>query len=283
MNHDIVSDETTFSTIFPLPYRVLALASLGVLAWATNLHGLELLGIDAANALDLDTPRSRATHSSLRSASPLPTISHRGWKHASHSDPQHTPVYKLFLQYSVIVLVSWSLYRSTTRGDLVLVDVFKYIPAVTVLVVLILLICPFNVFQKHERDRFFAAIHRCLFSSKKQRIYFSDVVFADIFTSFAKVFGDVWLSLYMLLPGGSLLSQPSQDGWARWILPTLMSLPYAVRFRQCIIEYVSSTNESRRPLYNALKYASSFPATWLSTGYGTGTISYTACGYLLRQ
>jgi EXS family len=54
------------------------------------------------------------------------------------------------------------------------------------------------------------------------RVYFSDVIFADIFTSYAKVLGDVWLSLYMLLPGGSLLTPPTQYGWYRWVLPTLM-------------------------------------------------------------
>ena len=112
------------------------------------------------------------------------------------------------------------------------------------------------------------------------RVYFSDVVFADIFTSYAKVLGDVWLSLCMLLPGGSLLAPPKQYGLYRWILPTLMryvfafhltlrrstrpSLPYLVRFRQCIVEYTSPSNDSRRPLWNAVKYASSFPVIFLS-------------------
>ena len=42
------------------------------------------------------------------------------------------------------------------------------------------------------------------------------------------------------------------------------SLPYLVRFRQCVIEYTSPLNGSRRPLWNALKYASSFPVIFLS-------------------
>jgi hypothetical protein len=108
------------------------------------------------------------------------------------------------------------------------------------------------------------------------------VIFADIFTSYAKVLGDVWLSLCMLLPRGSLLYPPKQYGWYRWILPTLMryalvvipsldvhrsiwsSLPYLVRLRQCVVEYTSPSNDSRRPLWNALKYASSFPVIFLS-------------------
>ena len=153
MNND-VAQETTFSAIFPLPYRVLSLAGLGILAWAVNLHGLHLAGIDAATALDLDPRRTRAGLTN-RSSSPLPTVSSSGWKHVSAHDSYHVHVYKLFFQYFAFVTVSWLLYRNAAHGDLGLVDVFKYIPAVTALVLLVLLISPFDIFQKHERDRFF--------------------------------------------------------------------------------------------------------------------------------
>jgi len=68
----------------------------------------------------------------------------------------------------------------------------------------------------------------------------------------------------MLWPGSSLLELPSQNGWSRWVLPILMSVPYAVRLRQCLIDYYSQGTSSRRPLYNALKYATSFPVIFLS-------------------
>lgn len=42
------------------------------------------------------------------------------------------------------------------------------------------------------------------------------------------------------------------------------SIPYAVRFRQCLAEYYFTSNESKRPLYNAIKYATSFPVIFLS-------------------
>lgn len=45
---------------------------------------------------------------------------------------------------------------------------------------------------------------------------------ADIGTSFAKVFGDVWQSLWMLKPGNSILRPPVDDTWLRWILPMMM-------------------------------------------------------------
>jgi hypothetical protein len=49
------------------------------------------------------------------------------------------------------------------------------------------------------------------------------------------------------------------------IVPMLMnSLPYALRFRQCLFEYHQSTYTSPRPLFNSLKYFSAFPVILLS-------------------
>lgn len=42
------------------------------------------------------------------------------------------------------------------------------------------------------------------------------------------------------------------------------SIPYLIRFRQCLAEYRAPLNRSRRPLYNAIKYATSFPVIYLS-------------------
>ncbi|KAI0358393.1 EXS-domain-containing protein [Trametes cingulata] len=252
------AEELYFSAAFPLPFRVLCLVGLGILGWATNLHGLQLWNIDAAGTLELNS----STHDGYRLTSPLPT-DRRGWKHAPSSYGAHRTVYKVFIAYSAWTLACWLLFRYATHGDVSLVDNFKFVPALAMLCVLTAVACPFDILHKHERDRFLQSVHRCLFPSP-HRIYFSDVVFADVFTSFAKVLGDVWLSVCMLMPGGSLLSQPAQEGLARWILPTLMSIPYAVRLRQCLVEYNAPANESRRPLFNALKYASSFPVIFLS-------------------
>ncbi len=55
LNMDYESDDLSFVVAFPLPFRVLFLAGVGILGWAANLHGLRLLGVDAASALDLRT------------------------------------------------------------------------------------------------------------------------------------------------------------------------------------------------------------------------------------
>ncbi|KAH0827433.1 EXS family-domain-containing protein [Lanmaoa asiatica] len=247
-----VDNKVPLAATFPLPFRVLFLVGLGLLGWATNLHVLQLLGVDGPGALEL---HASSSHLPLRSPSPGGHLSPRSF---------YVPLYQIFIGYAGWCFAAWFVFRAATQSDTALVDIFRYIPAVCILGVATALVCPYEVFHKRERDWFLFTAARCLFAAANSSVYFSDVVFADVLTSFAKVLGDMWLSLCMLLPGGSLLRLPSQDGWYQWILPSLMSLPYLVRLRQCLIEYNSQTNSSRRPLFNAIKYASSFPVIFLS-------------------
>lgn len=50
---------------------------------------------------------------------------------------------------------------------------------------------------------------------------------------------------------------------------TGLSLPYLLRFRQCLLEYYQSSWSSPRPLANALKYFSAFPVILLSAAQRT--------------
>lgn len=242
--------------LFPLPYRVLFLAGFGILGWAANLHGLERLNVDVVFAMDLK--------GDTYDRSPLPQ--HRGLPgQRNGASSFYAPVYQLWVKYTAVYLLSWFLfYVATNGGDAVLVDVYSYIPGVTALLFVVALICPWDVFQKRERDMFLHAIHRCVTPSKYRSVYFADVIFADIFTSFAKVLADFWLSLVMLSSEGTLLVIPASEGLSRWIAPIIMSLPYLTRLRQCLAEYRAPTNTTHRPMYNALKYATAFPVIFLS-------------------
>lgn len=42
------------------------------------------------------------------------------------------------------------------------------------------------------------------------------------------------------------------------------SIPYIIRFKQCIFEYLESDRKTQRHLLNACKYASAFPVIMLS-------------------
>ncbi|KAK7053436.1 protein-ER retention protein [Paramarasmius palmivorus] len=258
MSEPEYDDQIPYSVSFPLPYRVLFMVGLGVVGWATNLHVLDALGVDAPSVLELRSndpslPRTitRHRHDSSR------TIQ-------GDSSYHYKNVYRIAAGYYLWVSATWAIYAYCTQGDPSLADLYGYLPGIATLVAIGILLCPLNIFYKHERDKFLQSIRRCLFINMNSPVYFADVVFADIFTSFAKVLGDVLLSLRMLLPGNSMLLAPNDQGWSRWVAPTIMSLPYLVRFRQCIVEWTHQDNESNRPLFNAIKYATAFPVIYLS-------------------
>lgn len=103
-----------------------------------------------------------------------------------------------------------------------------------------------------------------------------DNIVGDVLTSYAKVFAswDVFLFCYLLRPPGSpdLCLPGLLSVLLVWYtsFPSIYynscSYPYFCRLRQCIGDYRSCHNwsASMRPLFNAIKYSTSFPAIYLS-------------------
>lgn len=145
--------EILLAATFPLPFRVLTLIGLGILGWATNLHGLHALNVDAPAALDLRAPGNGMV---ALPPSPLPVIRDLNGGHRIHPHPRsvYQPIYNLAAIFGVWSLGAWVTFRMLTHGDTALVDVFKYIPALAVLGIVIALSCPWDVCRKRERDLF---------------------------------------------------------------------------------------------------------------------------------
>ncbi|KZV81617.1 EXS-domain-containing protein [Exidia glandulosa HHB12029] len=234
-----------FSTALPLPFRVALLGGLGILAWALNLHLLHLLGIDTAFALDF-------------------RIYDKGYHQLAHPSTLYGPVYRVFFAYSAWTFGGWVVFRVACAGDMDSMDSYKIIAVITLAGLLFGLLMPFNAVSLRERRAFCGAVKRCFLSPVSQPVYFCDVVLADVFTSFAKVFGDVWMTVAMFLPSGSLTALPVFEGKWEWAVPFMMSLPYAVRLRQCLVDYLASGRQNTTQLLNAVKYATAFPVIFLS-------------------
>lgn len=139
---------------FPLPFRVLFLLSSGVLAWATNLHGLYLHAIDGSSVLHLDRPF-------------LPTIRSPGPKKVARPPSSYHPVYRLSFYCAAWCLFIWFMYRYSTINHVEYVDVFKYLPAVGALGLVIGLACPLDVLERHEREKFLSCVVFPAFHSAK--------------------------------------------------------------------------------------------------------------------
>lgn len=152
--------EVQSAATFPLPFRVLFLLSSGILAWATNLHGLHLHAIDGPAVLRLDR-------------SPLPTTRPSGLKHVPQPSLPHRPVYRLFLYSAAWCISIWFIYRYSTLHHAEYVDVFKYLPAVGALGLVIGLVCPFDVLELHEREKFLSCVAFPTFYSIKRNLVYA--------------------------------------------------------------------------------------------------------------
>jgi hypothetical protein len=137
------SDELTHHLAFPLPYRIFFLTGLGILGWAVNLQSLDAFGIDPIAAMDLrtDTKTIMPAHRSPVFNRPKVLA-------------LYTSVYRISLAYFTICFLSWVLYRLATGGDASLVDFYGYIPSITAVIIVLILVCPYNVFLKSEREKF---------------------------------------------------------------------------------------------------------------------------------
>lgn len=144
----------------PLPFRVLSLVGLGILCWASNLHILHLLGIDAPAVLDarpeklpLSTPPSPWS-SGLNSLSPTSPSSAGGSRKPRSPPTLHESVYRVFVIYAAWVLGCYLMFTRAVQGDMKKMDSARPIIVVAALGVTAALLCPFNVLYKRERSTF---------------------------------------------------------------------------------------------------------------------------------
>ncbi|KAG0254833.1 protein-ER retention protein [Actinomortierella ambigua] len=139
----------------------------------------------------------------------------------------------------------------------ILVPVFGYMTIITMLFI------PFNILFIKERFRFLRSMKKVCLSGFNTGVTFSDVILADILTSFARVFGDLAVALCLMFWGGRG-SGSTESCYNSPLVPIMTSVPYFIRLRQCLTEYKDSHYKIKRHLMNALKYASAFPVILIS-------------------
>ncbi|CEH15449.1 Predicted small molecule transporter [Ceraceosorus bombacis] len=300
----------SFSRTLPPPHRVLLLVALGLFCWWANLRGLRRLGLEISPASSSSrntaspsaedrsaVPMSNLSSSvgalsssatsaplpagsDITSASVEPFTSSAGRPSAQASVPtssSSTALERRVLSFALIyflwAMAGWLTYR--VYVDLLAGDPkgrhAQVLQGITVLGAVALAVWPGEFAAKWTRVGFGRHLLHLLRPTLAQGPTFPDVLLADILTSFAKVLGDVWLTACFLLPRRN--HHEWWNGRGSLIVPCLATLPYLIRFRQCIAEYLvsapvpgsnASSGKSMRPLANALKYASAFPVIWLS-------------------
>lgn len=133
--------------------------------------------------------------------------------------------------------------------------------------------------SRNGRSRTLATLKRISIGgiAEAQDGKFGDILLADALTSYAKVLGDLFVSLCMFFSRESSTATPNRNcGGAFWV-PFIIAIPSLIRLRQCVTEYFRVQRANKRSgqissatgwggvhLANALKYSTAFPVIILS-------------------
>ncbi|KAH8698298.1 EXS family-domain-containing protein [Talaromyces proteolyticus] len=234
-----------FSLLFPLPFRVAILLVAGFWGWGFNLHYLSLAKID------------------------VPALIRYPSRQSPHQITHHLSTYRLATFLSIPLGAFLLLFWVVTHGSTEKVPLWESIPQTYILLLVIFLILPFHRLSRNGRHRLFASLRRISIGglAEAQDGKFGDVLLADALTSYSKVVAEIYINYCMFLSSGvSSTGKPDRKCGGRLVVPILIAIPFAIRLRQCLIEFLRVRRARNRNdgwggqhLANALKYSTAFP------------------------
>lgn len=192
--------------------------------------------------------------------------------------PHHRSTYRLAALLFGTSAVSLVIFWLFSRRDPDLVIYYDWMPMTNLLILGALFIIPLrHLSVSHSgRSRLLATLRRVsiggLAGAKDGK--FGDILLADVLTSYARVFADLFVCICMFLTrDGSATDRPDRDCGGGVLVPLIMAVPSAIRLRQCLIEYVrvrrspfkESTGWGGQHLANAAKYSTAFPVIALGS------------------
>jgi hypothetical protein len=195
---------------------------------------------------------------------------------SSSQRPHHTAVYRLATFFTIPLTLWFVVFWLATRRSPELVERLDWIPQSVFIILLLILIWPFNRASRSGRIRFLLTLKRISIGglAESQDGKFGDILLADALTSYARVLGDLYVSFCMFFTDGlAATSKPNRACGSDIVVPIIIAVPSLIRFRQCLIEYVRArrtttrreTQKSNQHLANALKYATAFPVIWMAS------------------
>ncbi|KAI9252395.1 EXS family-domain-containing protein [Phascolomyces articulosus] len=220
---DLTLHHSLLENILPTAtYRPIVIFCIGLWGWGLNLYLLNKQHVDPAQLLQIHG--------------------------IEKNTPLHKPIFALATLMTGIILCNVVWYTMTP---------WHWTPILCYVFALVIIFWPGKNLYRKERERFIRVLRRIFSFNLFSKVYFGDVILADILTSFSNVFGDLF---------STCCSATTQDNpcYRDIFVPLLISLPYVIRLRQCLSEYIDSGGECKRHLWNALKYASAFPVIIIS-------------------
>jgi EXS family len=212
-------------------------------------------------------------------------------RQAAHHVPHHSSTYRLATLLTFPLIFSLLLFWAITHGSVRAVQSWEILPQSYLVFLAICFALPLQRLSRSGRYHFLDTLKRVSVGglAEPQDGKFGDILLADVLTSYAKVLGDLFVSICMLFSKGvSSTSLPNRGCGGAYMVPLIISIPSIIRLRQCLIEFVRVQNGRQtshgwggQHLANALKYASAFPVIALSAlqrGYDPAKIHMTEAG-----
>jgi hypothetical protein len=226
----------------------------GIWGWGLNLHYLHDVKVDVPSLIRYP-PRQSSSH-----------------------PPHHLSTYRLAAALSTIFGFSMVVFWVFSRRDPELVIFYDWMPMTLLVIIAVLFAIPLRSWSLSHAGRwhFLLALRRVSIGGLDGNgAKFGDILLADVLTSYSKVLGDLFVCICMFFTAdGSATDRPDRSCGGTVVVPLIMALPFAIRFRQCLIEYMrvksapgalkESAGWGGAHLANAAKYASAFPVIILS-------------------
>ncbi|RMZ78581.1 hypothetical protein DV738_g3790, partial [Chaetothyriales sp. CBS 135597] len=265
MNGDpaVEAEIDSFSLVLPLPYRVAIIFVLGVWAWGLNLQYLQFIKIDVPALL----------------------------RYPQRPDPSYRSTYRLATILTIPLALSLLSFWIITGLQPQNVLRWQILPQSYLVYFLLVFLLPLRRLSHLGRSRFLITLRRISVGgiAEAQDGKFGDIILADVLTSYAKVFGDLFVSTCMLFSARTVsTAKPDRTCGGIFLVPLIISIPSIIRLRQCLIEFwrvrsnpTPTSGWGGQHLANALKYSSAFPVIILSAlqrGYDPKSFYMTEAG-----
>ncbi|EEB09159.1 Erd1 [Schizosaccharomyces japonicus yFS275] len=217
----------------PLLLRVAVLVVAGLYAYAFILHTLSRYHVDAYMVL-------------------------RNQIGSVKSSVEGAPLMELTLFSAVLgtlaVMSSFMLDQAFKLDHITYIPLFMYG---------FLMFAPAHRFFYKQRRNFVTQCLRISTGNLSFETRFADVMFSDLLTSYSRVIADIWLAGAILIYEEP--KHPRHDLRNKVMMALIAAYPYAIRFRQCLLEVKTWNLESDKfwSACNAVKYLTAFPSIFL--------------------
>ncbi|ODV92235.1 hypothetical protein CANCADRAFT_147548 [Tortispora caseinolytica NRRL Y-17796] len=229
---DSANPDKIFNLSFPLPLRLASLFILGYWLFAINVRHFEKTRISCKRLLAYNT----------------------------ESSPIFSQAAALTAIFYLVALIYWTIAAYIASVNWFL-KCLIWVPFIAVVMMMFL---PVRLFNHRGRASFASCMVRVFSGKMTKSTRFTDILIADVATSYSKVLGDLWICIIMTLSGADYLSSINRDAGWKVLTVAVLCFPSALRFKQCLMDY--SFTKDKTHLYNAGKYFSAFPVILLS-GY----------------